>query len=70
MQAGERESLILEFFEVLETEINELEFGTITISVLLIDGVAVLDSLSLVKSKRRKYTGISKGQNKKHNDTT
>lgn len=56
MEQNEKESAILEFFELLEKEIDVLQFGTITITVPLTRGVPNVGSFSLVKSKKRKYT--------------
>ena len=45
----------VEFHAIVETEVNRLEYGTIAINVQLIDGKPILETLSLVTSKRKKY---------------
>lgn len=40
---------------VVENEVNETPYGTITVTVQLKDGVAVMDTISIVKNKRKKY---------------
>lgn len=40
---------------VLETEVRQTPFGTITVNVEVRDGVADLTTINVVKSRRRKY---------------
>lgn len=40
---------------ILENEVNQTPFGTITVNIQLKDGVAILPSLQIVKQRRRKY---------------
>jgi hypothetical protein len=41
-------------------EVNKTPYGQITVNVQLKDGIAQVDTLNIVKSKRKKYKAISK----------
>lgn len=40
---------------IIENEVRITPFGQITVNIVLKDGVAVLGSLNIVKSRRRRY---------------
>lgn len=40
---------------IVENEVRKTPFGQITVNIQLINGVAKLETLNIVKSKRRKY---------------
>lgn len=40
---------------ILENEVNQTPFGTITVNIQIKDGVAIIPSLQIVKQRRRKY---------------
>ena len=40
---------------VVENEVRQTPFGSITFNVKLVDGVAQVDTLNIVKNVRRKY---------------
>lgn len=42
---------------VVENEVRQTPFGQITFNVELVDGVAKIDTLNVVKNRRRKYDG-------------
>ncbi len=43
------------FHLVLLSEVNKTPYGQITVNVQLKDGVAQLDTINIVKSRRKKY---------------
>lgn len=45
---------------VVENEVNKTPFGQITFTCTVIDGVVQLDTLNVVKNKRRRYQGLTK----------
>jgi hypothetical protein len=46
----------IEFHAIIEQEVVNMEYGQMTVNVQIEDGKPILKSLSLVKSKRKKYT--------------
>lgn len=40
---------------IIENEVRKTPFGQITVNIELVNGIAKLDTLNIVKSKRRKY---------------
>lgn len=46
----------VEFHAIIEQEVVTMEYGQMTVNVQIEDGKPILKSLSLVKSKRKKYT--------------
>lgn len=46
----------VEFHAIIEQEVVMMEYGQMTVNVQIEDGKPILKSLSLVKSKRKKYT--------------
>lgn len=46
----------IEFHAIIEQEVVTMEYGQMTVNVQIEDGKPILKSLSLVKSKRKKYT--------------
>ena len=49
------EEKIIKFFGVIDKEVEEIDYGTITVNVVLNDGLPVFETANLVKSKRIKY---------------
>lgn len=49
------EEQILELLEILETEAISIGYGTMTIEVVLANGIPVVQSLVLTKVKVKKY---------------
>lgn len=45
----------LPFHAIVEKEVTNLEFGQIDVTVIIRDGLVVLETLNLIKSKRIKY---------------
>lgn len=45
----------VQFHALVERAVVDLEYGQITVNVRLVDGKPVMKTLSLVKSKRKKY---------------
>lgn len=45
----------LPFHAIVEKEVTNLEFGQIDVTVIIRDGLVVLDTLNIIKSKRIKY---------------
>lgn len=45
---------------IIENEVSKTPFGQITVNIELVNGVAKLETLNIVKSKRRKYD-VEKG---------
>lgn len=45
----------LGFHAILEREVNNLEYGQMDINCILQDGIVVLKTLNILKSKRIKY---------------
>lgn len=46
----------VEFHAIIEKEVCNMEYGQMTVNVKLKDGKPILESLSVVKSRRKKYT--------------
>jgi len=49
------EERIIEFFTIVERETQGLAYGTITGTVLIQEGLPVINTLNLVLSKRKRY---------------
>lgn len=45
---------------VVENEVRQTPFGQITFNVEIVNGVAQIKSLNVVKNRRRKYQGVDK----------
>lgn len=45
----------LGFHAILEREVNKLEYGQMDINLIIQDGIVVLKTLNILKSKRIKY---------------
>ena len=45
----------LPFHIVIENEVRQTPFGQLTFNVILKDGIVQIETLNLVKSRRRKY---------------
>jgi hypothetical protein len=43
------------FFEVLERQVNEIQYGNLSVNVILVNGVPKMETLNVVKSRRTKY---------------
>lgn len=54
---------LVRFVEILEAAVTELEYGTLQVNVVLINGVPQIKTMHMVKSKRKRYQ-IGKGVNK------
>lgn len=48
----------LAFHSLLEQEVEKTPFGTITVNVMLKNGVADLNTLNIVKNVRKKYSYV------------
>lgn len=46
----------VEFHAIIEQEVVRMEYGQMTVNIQIENGKPILKSLSLVKSKRKKYT--------------
>lgn len=46
----------IEFHAIIEQEVVNMEYGQMTVNIQIENGKPILKSLSLVKSKRKKYT--------------
>lgn len=46
---------LLTFFAILERQAVSMAYGTMTVNVVLQEGSPKLETLNIVKSKRRKY---------------
>ncbi len=42
---------------IVENEVTQTPFGQITFNVELRDGIAVIETLNIVKNRRRRYKG-------------
>jgi hypothetical protein len=49
------EQTITEFFTAVERQVQSLEYGTLTGTVLIQDGLPVIKTLNIVLSKRKRY---------------
>lgn len=45
----------LGFHAILEREVNHLEYGQMDINLIIQDGIVILKTLNILKSKRIKY---------------
>lgn len=50
----------LPFHVIIENEVRKTPFGQITVNIELVDGVAQLKTLNIVKNKRIKYNSLTK----------
>lgn len=46
----------VEFHVIVAKEVQNLEYGQMTINVQLLDSQPILESLNIVKSKRKRYS--------------
>lgn len=51
----------LQFHVIVAQQVKQLEYGQMTINVQLKDGKPILQTLNIVKSKRKKYS-LDKGK--------
>jgi len=49
------EQLITEFFSMVEKEVQKMEYGTMTINVQVGEGLPIVQTINIVKSKRIRY---------------
>lgn len=52
----------LQFHTMIEKEVVDLNYGQITINVILKNGLPLIKTLNIVKSKRKKYTVLTSKQ--------
>lgn len=45
---------------IVENEVNQTPFGQITFNVEIRDGKAIIETLNIVKNRRRRYKGVDK----------
>lgn len=45
---------------IIENEVRQTPFGTITFTCQIVDGVVQIETLNIVKNKRRRYQGVDK----------
>ena len=50
----------LAFHAIVTSEVNDTPYGQITVNVKIQGGTVVLDTLNIVKNKRKKYKLIDK----------
>jgi len=50
----------LAFHAIVTNEVNSTPYGQITVNVQLKDGNVLLDTLNIVKNRRKKYSVIDK----------
>ena len=55
MRATNMEDKITEFFGRIENDVQRLEYGTITVTVMIKDGLPLYKTTHIVKNIRRKY---------------
>jgi hypothetical protein len=53
----DQENSILEMLESIEQEVIDLGYGTVQVSVIIQSGTPILDSLTIAKTKKIKYSG-------------
>jgi len=46
---------LLKFHALLETTVDDLEYGTLSVNVILVNGIPKVNTLNIVASKRIKY---------------
>jgi hypothetical protein len=49
------EQVITEFFSIVEREVQNMEYGTMTVNVQVGSGLPITQTLNIVKSKRIRY---------------
>lgn len=49
------EEKLIKFTGIIEKEATELEFGTLTVNVVLVNGLPKIETLNIVTNKRVKY---------------
>ena len=45
----------IKFHAIIEKEVNDLQYGMLTVNVLLKDGQPMLNTINIVRQKRKKY---------------
>ena len=50
------ENALLQFLQILETEVLDTDYGTLNVSVILNNGVPVIESTTIAKQKRKRYS--------------
>lgn len=43
------------FFEYLEKQVRELKYGTLSVNVVLVNGVPKMKTLNVIRTRRTKY---------------
>ena len=51
-----KEEELLKFSAIIESKVNRLQYGTISVNVMLSNGVPVLSTMNITKQKRRRYS--------------
>jgi hypothetical protein len=49
------ENNLLNFCAILEHQVDDLKYGTLTVNVILVNGVPKLETLNMVRIRRNKY---------------
>lgn len=55
MENQQVEKRIIEFFTLVERVVQRMEYGTLTVNVILSDGLPVVSSINIVRCKRKRY---------------
>ena len=50
-----KELPLIEFLKTMEKEVEDVQYGTITVNVVLANGIPNMQSLNITKLKRKKY---------------
>jgi hypothetical protein len=46
---------LLRLHQIVEAEVRHIQYGTLTFTVMLKDGLPISNSMSVMRNKRRKY---------------
>jgi len=49
------EQRIVKFFGIMEKEVQKMEYGTLTVTVLTAKGLPIVKTINVVKQKRLRY---------------
>lgn len=62
------EETITKFFGFIESNVQDMEYGTLTINVVIVNGLPVLKTTNMVLNKRKRYKINEKAQKVDKND--
>jgi ribosomal protein S3 len=53
---SQNQNALLQFLQILELEVIDTDYGTMNVSVVINNGVPLIESTTIAKQKRKKYS--------------